>query len=95
MSYPHLANLFGAYLNQDYSLYGDTLEAVIDAFLQDANTQQVRQLREDVAAFRHEHRHDAEAAFAARFGADFDPALWGLGVPAFLDLLDGRLGTVG
>ena len=93
MNHPHLANFFGAYLNQDYSLHAETLEGVIDAFRQDATDDQLRALREDIASFRRWHAHDLEQAFAGSFGADFEPALWGLSADAFLDLLDLRLAS--
>ena len=93
MNHPQLANFFGAYLNQDYSIHADTLEGVIDAFRHDATDEQRQALREDIASFRHLHAHDLEQAFAESFGADFEPALWDLSAAAFLDLLDRRLAS--
>lgn len=95
MTYPELDNLIGAYLNQDYSYYADTLEGVIEAFKEDATAEQVQLVRADIAHFLRDHSHDLEQAFEAAFCRDFDPKLWGLTAESFLKNLDRQLQSTG
>lgn len=86
--YPALGNLMGAYLNQDYDMYADTVEGVIDCFLKDSNRAEKVTLREDIARFLRDERGDLDAAFAKAYGFEFDPKLWGLTAETFLRQLD-------
>lgn len=90
-NYPALGNLIGAYLNQDYSIYADTVEGVIDCFLNDSNRAEKVALREDIARFLRNERRDLDATFARMYGFDFDPQLWGLTAETFLRQLDAQL----
>jgi hypothetical protein len=90
--YPHLDNLIGGYLNQDYAYYADTLEGVIDAYIAEEGPEQVQRVRGDIARFLHDHQGAAlEQEFEAAFCVDFDPKLFGLTAEAFLKKLDLQL----
>ena len=92
MNYPHLENMIGAYLNQDYSYHASTLEGVIDACKGGENADYVRGLRADIARFLHDHQDATlEQRFEVAFGANFDPKLWGLTAESFLKKLDSQL----
>ena len=85
--YPEFDQLFGAYLNQDYDLWGDTLDAVVGCYVRDSNPADLQALLRDIDRFEHAHPHDLDAAFLAAHGFDFDPSLWGLTTAAFFTTL--------
>ena len=89
--YPEMNQLFGVYLNQDYSHWGETIEAVVDCYRRDSRPQQVECLVAEIQRFRARHAEDLDAAFASAHGFDFDPALWGLSTGSFLDDLERQL----
>jgi hypothetical protein len=90
--YPHLDNLIGGYLNQDYRYYADTLEGVIDAYIAEEGAEQVLRVRGDIARFLRDHQGPTlEQEFEASFCADFDPRLFGLTGEGFLKKLDRQL----
>lgn len=92
MKYPHLENMIGAYLNQDYAYHASTLEGVIDACKNGEEAEYVRCLRADIARFLRDHAGATlEQEFEAAFGADFDPKLFGLTAESFLKKLDRQL----
>ena len=90
-NYPALSNLIGAYLNQDYSIYADTIEGVIDCFLSDSNHAEKVALRHDIARFLQNERNGYDASFAGAYSFDFDPKLWGLTTETFLRQLDAQV----
>ena len=86
-AYPELDQLFGAYLNQDYSYWGDTLEAVVEACRRDSSPENVQALADEIDAFSVAHAHDLDEAFSQAWGFDFDPSLWNHTTTSFLAAL--------
>jgi len=91
MPFPHLDNFIGAYLNQDYAYYADTVEGVIDVYRAEFDRADIDTLRQEIAHFIREHPDDLDEAFHAAYWYDFDPTLWNMTTRQFLDLLDARL----
>lgn len=91
--YPQLSNLIGAYLNQDYSIYADTLEGVIDCFLTDSRRDEQVALRTEIARFLRDEQAALADTFMRAYGMDFDPALWGLTTETFLRQLDAQVAS--
>lgn len=85
--YPELDQLFGAYLNQDYKLWGDTLEEVVRCYKRDSNAEDNQHLLEELARFSSTHAEDLDASFLARYGFDFDPRLWSHTTASFFELV--------
>ena len=81
--YPQLDHLIGAYLNQDYEISGDTIEAVIACYAKDRPLSDHQVLLADIERFSRANEPDLDEAFIANYGFDFDPALWGLTTAAF------------
>jgi hypothetical protein len=63
--YPELAQLLGAYLNQDYDLRGPALEDAVLAFLDDAAPDHVVATRADIARFLADNAADVDGALDA------------------------------
>lgn len=63
--YPMLAQLLGAYLNQDFDLHGPTLEDAVLAFCDDARPDCVVATRADIGRFLRDNAHDLDAALDA------------------------------
>jgi hypothetical protein len=61
-TYPDLAYLLGAYLHQDFSLFGPTLADAVAAFAHDEGPAAVAAARRDIAQFARAHAHECEAA---------------------------------
>ncbi len=63
--YPDLGHLLGAYLNQDYVIYGPTLEAAVRAFVADDPPEHGAAVRADIARFLRDNSRDVDAALEA------------------------------
>lgn len=89
---PRLDTLVKVFFGQDMDLFGDTVPAALDEYVASSGPDDWAALRQDVAAFLAAHPPGArDAAFAARWGHDFDPARRDLDAQAFLGLVDARL----
>lgn len=89
-TYPDLAHLLGAYLHQDFSLFGPTLADAVAAFARDEPTTAVAAARRDIARFARAHVRDCEAALHRLEPGLARPA--GMTAPEFLRWLDAQLG---
>ena len=65
--YPHLCQLMGAYLNIDYDITGDTVEDVIDYYIEDTQNAYLYPLVKEIERFELEHANDLEAQFETLF----------------------------
>lgn len=90
--HPHLRKLMGAYLNQDFDLIADSIEGVIQYYRRCSSVAEVEGLMADIRGFLEAHPEDADAAFEAAYGFDFDPRLWGHSAKSFLETISGLLG---
>lgn len=84
MIYHSLDHLMGAYLNQDYELSGNTIEEVVQCFLDAEQSKAAEDLIADCEKFLR-HQSDVETDFEEMFGFDFAPRLWGISADAFLN----------
>jgi len=91
MTYPFLDNFMGAYLNQDYTLSGDSIEAIVDVFKHANGAAAVHGLREDAARFRLDHAASLDRDFAVAYETEIDLSGFGHDAASFLDLLVRRL----
>lgn len=87
-SFPQLDFLIHAYLNQDYELSGDSIEAVVECYSADISPADRARLLEDIGAFRRLHADHLDEAFRSSYGLDFAPALWGIDAAKFFDSVD-------
>ena len=53
--FPHLQNFFGAYLNQDFDYFGDTLDEVVCSYKNSKRSRDVVETRQEIAAFLAEY----------------------------------------
>lgn len=85
--YPGLSHFFGAYLNQDDDLTADTLDGVLNYFVQENPEPVLTRLRSDAARFLQEEAADLDGEFERRYGFDFNPPAWGHTTKSFLEWL--------
>lgn len=83
-NYPELDQLFGAYFNQDFALWGDTIEEIVAAYNEGTPSPQCEALRNEIDRFIASHSADLDKAFAERYGFDFSPEPWGHTTLSFL-----------
>ena len=74
--FPELDELFGVYFNQDFDLWGDTIEEIVAAYSKDTIRERRDALHNEVDIYVEAHPSDLDSAFTARYGFDFDPAPW-------------------
>ncbi|WP_233800976.1 contact-dependent growth inhibition system immunity protein [Paraburkholderia sp. HP33-1] len=91
--YPQFHVLFGAYLNQDSDLWGDTLEEVVSCFKRDSSPAQIQDTLAEIDKFEKETGKDLDQEFSDAYGNDFDPILWGYTTITFFDELKRILTT--
>jgi CdiI immunity protein len=88
---PELDQLFGAYLHQDYQLFGNTIQEVVECYKRDSSSEQIHHMLDEIARFRAEHSEDLDSSLLARYGNDFDPRLWEHTAASFFQLLESML----
>jgi len=93
--YPELDQLFETYFNQDFDLWGNTIEEIIAKYKGGTTEQHCEQLINEADRFMREHPDDLDEALLARYGNDFDPAPWGHTARSFLDLTQRLLSKSG
>ncbi|MGF6293744.1 contact-dependent growth inhibition system immunity protein [Paraburkholderia youngii] len=77
---------FGAYLNQDYELSGDTIAEVVECYKQGTPVDAHERMLSEMGRFKREHP-DPDRAFEETYGQDFSPDLWGRTAASFFEEL--------
>jgi hypothetical protein len=80
-------DLFGAYLNQDFDLWGDTLEEIVGCYKRDSLPEHHREIIGEIDLFVTEHPMDLDSAFKRGYRTGFDPVLWGYTITSFFEEL--------
>lgn len=86
--YPHLTDLIETYLHQDYDLYADTIEGVIDYYLGVASRKDKQGLLDNIKQFANAHAGQLDRAFIEAYPFDFNPEAYGITAGAFLKQLE-------
>lgn len=86
--YPRLSSVIKIYFGQDYDLFGDSLEKLMNCAVDDSSPEEIRQLRDDIVHFFENHKDDLDAVFDKAYEFDFDPKLWDTTTNSFLRQLD-------
>ncbi|MCC8391208.1 hypothetical protein LJ656_01290 [Paraburkholderia sp. MMS20-SJTR3] len=76
-SYRQFYTLFGAYLNQDSDMWGDTLAEVVVSFKKDSTPRQLEATLVEIDKFKEEAGIHLGEIFHEAYGFDFNPILWG------------------
>ncbi|WEF26356.1 contact-dependent growth inhibition system immunity protein [Klebsiella aerogenes] len=85
----YLDHLMGAYFNQDYDLFGETIEEVMDEYLKCEGPEYARGLIDDCHNFINKSG-DPELEFVELYKFDFNPALWGITAKQFLSIISAQ-----
>ncbi|MCC8396600.1 hypothetical protein LJ656_28835 [Paraburkholderia sp. MMS20-SJTR3] len=85
--YPKMYQLFGAYLNQDCKIWGDTIPEIISSYKRDCPRESHLEMIREIDSFIGEHPDDLDTAFETDYGHDFDPQLWEYTTASFLEEL--------
>lgn len=88
--HPQIGYLFGCYLHQDYSIYGGSLGAAVQAFVQDEHPDIVAALQAEIARFLSECSGREDAELDAIDSAGAHPP--GLSAADYLRFIDSELG---
>ncbi|QKJ86306.1 hypothetical protein PMPD1_1347 [Paramixta manurensis] len=86
-NYYYLDQLILGYFNQDYLYINegeDTIEGIVKLFKQTAPEQVLKDLANEITAFRKMHADSLEREFNHRYGNDFQPDLWETTAQEFL-----------
>ena len=85
--YENLEQLSVSRFHEDYSLYGDSLPALVRSYAEKVSARDRVATISDIERFRRDHRRDIDAAFDVAYGRYCDPVLWGHTAASFLDEL--------
>ncbi|NML34089.1 hypothetical protein HHL14_25075 [Paraburkholderia sp. G-4-1-8] len=91
--YPYMYQLFGAYLNEDSDIWGDTLPEIIACYKRDCPRENQLGIIDEANSFINEHPNDLDSAFKKDYGRNFSPKLWGYTTASFLEELKRLLST--
>ncbi len=83
-SYSHLASFLGAWFNQDFDLFGSTIEEIVAEFKRSATPGEAAVICRDIDQFLHDHGAAAGRGFAEAFEIDVDPLGFAPTIQAFL-----------
>ncbi|HGM5574201.1 TPA: contact-dependent growth inhibition system immunity protein [Serratia marcescens] len=77
--FSELSSLFSIYFGQDYDLFTDaeTAEGVIDGFLEQNDSQVIRDILEEAKEFRATYAGRINEGMAEHFTDEFVPESWG------------------
>jgi hypothetical protein len=73
--------LLGAYFNQDFDLFGNSIEDLTDLYIFESDGATRRRVLRDIETFRSKHAGDFEEAYRREFREEID---WGISHEAFL-----------
>ncbi|WP_238537934.1 contact-dependent growth inhibition system immunity protein [Paraburkholderia atlantica] len=79
--------IFGAYLNQDYDLWGTTIPQIVCCYKEDSPREYHRELIDEIDQFMSEHPTDLDSAFEIEYDTGFSPTLWGYTTASFFEEL--------
>ncbi|NRN14295.1 MULTISPECIES: contact-dependent growth inhibition system immunity protein [Serratia] len=87
--FSELSSLFSIYFGQDYDLFTDaeTAEGVIDGFLEQNDSQVIRDILEEAKEFRATYAGRINEGMAEHFTDEFVPESWGTTAVAFFTML--------
>ena len=91
--FPELASFMGGWFHQDFDLHGDSLEAVVSAFLADGDPALVTPLMDDIDRFLASGDDGMEARFEALFRPDIIPSAFRPTTRAFLEAIRQELAS--
>jgi hypothetical protein len=72
------------YFNQDFDLWGDTIEEVVGSYREGTSSEQREALRNQIDRFIDTHSARLDDALSERYGFDFSPEPWGHTALSFL-----------
>jgi len=84
--YSALSQFIGCHFNEDYDLFGETIEEVVSDFKQIATPEEIKQICLEMDEFLIKYGADAAAVYSQNWGS-FDPGGWGYTIPAFFEEL--------
>ncbi|MBC8731035.1 contact-dependent growth inhibition system immunity protein [Paraburkholderia sp. UCT2] len=85
--YPELNQLFGVYLNEDFSYWGNTIKVIVGCYRRDSSRESLRNILVEIENFERENFSNLDDAFEEAYGSQFGPELWGYTTASFLDEL--------
>lgn len=87
--FSELSHLINLYFGQDYDLFTDaeTVEGVIDGFLEQNGSQVISDLVDEVKEFRSTYAGRLGEEMAVQFSDEFSPESWGTTAAEFFALL--------
>ena len=85
---------FGGWFHQDYHCEGDSVDEIVAAFRKSATIDDIRPIRNDIAAFLRDHEDAIDEAFDREFQPAVDPRAFSGTTRAFLEAIDRALTAV-
>jgi len=87
ITYPELSHFLVVYLNEDFDIYGNTLEEIVGVYLMESDVGMQMNLIKEIDRIKKDRAEDLEAAIEGTCRGCFDPVLWGYTGASFLDEL--------
>jgi hypothetical protein len=87
-AYPELDHLLHAYFNEDFDLWGHTIEEIVGCYKRESPAEGQHALCDEITRFMRAHRADLDAAFLKAYPNEVDPSGWGHTTASFLAELD-------
>ncbi len=82
-AYPEMQQ-FVMYFGQDYSIWGETIEAIVKSFKNDCSAEVISLLLDEMRRLIKNHPNDLDYVFDLLSEGDFDVSLWGHTAKSFL-----------
>lgn len=91
---PCLDHFLNAYMHQDWTVFGDSLQDVVKTFADDSAPEDVRGLQADIDVLVATEGSQLEADFRVLFPNSVSPAGWGMTAEQWLHHVAGLAGAI-
>ena len=85
--YQNLAQIIIGYFNEDFDLFGQTVEEIVACYKRDFPLSMQKSAIAEIDKFKNDNSGNFDFALRKEFGNQFNPKLWGYTVDSFLDEL--------
>lgn len=86
--FSHLDHFLNAYMHQDWRIYGETLEDVVTAYVEDTSSDDIALLHAEISEFLSNPNDLTEPAYRQLYPNSALPSGWNMNVRSWLSLVD-------
>jgi hypothetical protein len=83
-AFPYLDHFIGAYMHQDWQLFGNTVEEVVASFVKVSDADESHGLKMDIKRFVNYKGNDLDREYQRLFSGSVEPSSWDMSTREWL-----------